>query len=201
MPTGLTNPIYEGKEDYTFEKFAMRCARTFGACLDLRDEPLDMEIDLDKHFQPSDYYKKELERVEKAYKDFLDNPPTEEMLSVQYDEEVARQQREYQENVEKCEAVRQRYSAMLQRVNDWVPPTEEHYGLKDFMIKQLQGSIDFDCKVYEPKPDTREDYIEYYMSPKRFIFDIEHYKVEHQKEVDACNKRKEWVMQLMESLQ
>lgn len=56
MPTGLTNPIYEGRENFTFEDFAMRCARNFGAFVDLRDEPLDMEIDIDKHFQPSGYY-------------------------------------------------------------------------------------------------------------------------------------------------
>ena len=63
MPTGYTAPIYEGEENFTFKKFAMRCARNFGALIEMRGEPLDAEIDFDKCFQPSDYYKKALERV------------------------------------------------------------------------------------------------------------------------------------------
>ena len=200
MPTGLTAPICEGREDYTFEKFAMRCARGFGALIALRDEPLDVEIDLDKHFQPSDYYKKALKRAQKAYQDFIDNPPTEEVLSAQYDEYVERHKRGFQEEVKESETVRQRYMAMLLRVNDWVPPTEEHQGLKDYMVKQIQDSIDFDCRVYEPRIVTREEYIKSYMSPAHLLRDIEYYSEEYKNEVHACQKRKEWVMQLMDSL-
>lgn len=94
MPTGYTAPIYEGEKDFTFWKFAMRCARSFGACAGLRDEPLDMVIDLDKHFKPSDYYKKELERAEKEYKEFLLNPPTVDELSKEYDEMVEKNKQE-----------------------------------------------------------------------------------------------------------
>lgn len=37
MPTGYTSPLYEGKE-ISFEQFALRCARNFGALVMMRDE-------------------------------------------------------------------------------------------------------------------------------------------------------------------
>ena len=55
MPTGYTAPIYEGEKDFDFNKFVMRCARNFGAMMEFRDEPLNSEVDFDKHFQPSEY--------------------------------------------------------------------------------------------------------------------------------------------------
>ena len=200
MPTGYTAPIYEGKEDYTFEKFAMRCARSFGACVGLRDEPLDMEIDLDKHFQPSDYYKKGLERAEKEYKEFLLNPPTVEELSKEYDEMVEKNKKEYLAWKEENKQRKDRYWDMLYQAQDWVPPTSEHCKLKEFMIKQLEGSLNFDCCDYKPVTETREEYIEYRLSTNRFTREIEHYRELYQKEVDVCNERREWVKQLMDSL-
>ena len=200
MPTGYTGPIYEGKEDYTFEKFAMRCARSFGACVGLRDEPLDKEIDLDKHFQPSDYYKKELERAEKEYKEFLLNPPTVDELSKEYDEMVEKNKKEYLARKEENEQRKIRYYNMLSQAQDWVPPTPEHCKLKEFMIKQLEDSLNFDCGNYEPVTESREEYIEYRLSTNRFTREIEHYRESYQREVNACNERREWVKQLINSL-
>ena len=38
MPTGYTLDLYNGK-DITFEEFVLKCARAFGALIDMRDEP------------------------------------------------------------------------------------------------------------------------------------------------------------------
>lgn len=200
MPTGYTAPIYEGEENFTFKKFAMRCARNFGALIEMRGEPLDAEIDFDKCFQPSDYYKKALERVEKEYQEFLDNPPTAEELGKKYDEKVNNDLKRYHERIEKGNALQVRYDAMLEQVKAWEPPTEEHNNLKEFMISQLQKSMDYDCIVYSPYTDDREEYIKYHMSPDPLLKEIAYYKESYEKEVELCNNRKQWVMQLMESL-
>ena len=200
MPTGYTAPIYEGKENFTFKKFVMRCARNFGALVEMRGEPLDAEIDFDKCFQPSDYYKKALERVEKEYQEFLDNPPTAEELGKKYDEKVNNDFEKFLEREESRKALQEKYAAMLEKVKAWEPPTEEHNGLKEFMISQLQRSMDFDCVVYSPYTDDREEYIKYHMSPDPLLKEIAYYKERYEKEVELCNNRKQWVMQLMESL-
>ena len=68
------------------------------------------------------------------------------------------------------------------------------------MINQLKESIEFDSKVYEPKEGTREEYIRFYMSPDYLLKEIAYHKEEYSKEVERCNQRKQWVMQLMDSL-
>lgn len=199
MPTGYTAPIYEGEENFTFTKFAMRCARNFDALIEMRGEPLDAEIDFDKCFQPSDYYKKALERVEKEYQEFLDNPPTVEELGKKYDEKVNNDFEKFLEQRKRKEALRERYAAMLEQVKAWKPPTEEHNNLKEFMISQLQESMDYDCVVYSPYTDDREEYINYYMSPDPFLKEIAYYKERYEKEVELCNNRKQWVIKLIQS--
>ena len=200
MPTSYTAPIYEGEENFTFKKFAMRCARSFGALIEMRDEPLDAEIDFDKCFQPSDYYKKALERVEKEYQEFLDNPPTAEELGKKYDEKVNNDFEKFLERRESRKVLQERYAAMLEQVKAWEPPTEEHNNLKEFMISQLQRSMDYDCVVYSPYTDDREEYIKYHMSPDPLLKEIAYYKERYEKEVELCNNRKQWVIKLMQSL-
>ena len=200
MPTGYTAPIYEREENFTFKKSAMRCARNFGALIEMRGEPLDAEIDFDKCFQPSDYYKKALERVEKEYQEFLDNPPTAEELGKKYDEKVNNDFEKFLERKESRKALQEIYTAMLEQVKAWEPPTEEHNGLKEFMIRQLQESVYYDCVVYSPYTDDREEYIKYHMSPEPLLKEIAYYKERYEKEVELCNNRKQWVIKLMQSL-
>lgn len=56
MPTGYTADL---TLDTPFERFAMRCARAMGACVMMRDDPMDAPIP-DK-WEPDDYYRKRLE--------------------------------------------------------------------------------------------------------------------------------------------
>lgn len=37
---------------------------------------------------------------------------------------------------------------MLDQVQLWQPPTDDHMGLKEFMIQQIEESIKFDCASY-----------------------------------------------------
>lgn len=60
MPTGYTQDLADGK-DVTFEQFAMKCARAFGALIEMRDEPMDAEIP--KKFTTPPYYSERLERA------------------------------------------------------------------------------------------------------------------------------------------
>lgn len=52
MPTGYTADIKDG---ITFKTFVMNCARAFGACVELRDEPGGGEK-IPESFQPSNYH-------------------------------------------------------------------------------------------------------------------------------------------------
>ena len=65
MPTGYTCDVVSGKID-TFEKFALQCARAFGATITMRDDPFDAPIP--EKFEPSDYNLKRLIEVKHELK-------------------------------------------------------------------------------------------------------------------------------------
>lgn len=200
MPTGYTAPIYEGEKDFTFEKFAMRCARNFGALAHLREKSKEEAIDLEKDFQPNSFYKDMLEVAEKDYQDFLDNPPTEEQLNKEFDEYVQMEQARFLEREQKIEAIRKRYEDMIKKVLAWQPPTPEHQSLKDFMLNQLWDSIEFDCSLYAPDVKDREGYFKDAMSPDHILRRISHYREMWEKEVRRSEECKKYVKELMDSL-
>lgn len=200
MPTEYTRPIYEGEKDFTFEKFAMRCARNFNALSHLVDKPLDKEIDLEKDFLPPTFYKLMFEGAEEELQAFLDNPPTEEQLGREFEQEVKRRQECALAEVEKNTLMQERYAAMLEKAVEWQPPTPEHQGLKDFMIRQLKDSMDFDCALYMPEEMDREKYIQEHISPERLIRRVSYYREECEKEIRAYQRLKQWVKDLMDSL-
>ena len=51
MPTGYTAEVQKG---ISFDKYALNCARAFGALVSMRDEPSDKEIP--EKLEPSDYH-------------------------------------------------------------------------------------------------------------------------------------------------
>ena len=67
MPTGYTADVADGKIT-EFTEYALQCARAFGACIMLRDDPVSSEI---PEFEPSDYSAKELAEAEKDLSQFL----------------------------------------------------------------------------------------------------------------------------------
>jgi len=194
MPTGYTLDLYDGK-DITFEEFALRCARAFGALISMRDEPIDAPIP--ERFEPSDYHLKELEKAKKRLKEIK-----------KWDEETAEQEavRAYQEALKKREEfvkknnlIRKRYEDMLSKVQKWKPPTIEHVNLKQFMIQQLVESIEYDCFIPEmPQRLSGEEYKEQQI--KKALSDIDYHEREYAEEVNRVYERNRWLLSLRESL-
>ena len=194
MPTGYTLDLYDGK-DLTFEEFALKCARAFGALISMRDEPIDAPIP--ERFEPSDYHLKELEKAKKRLKEIKE-----------WNEDKAKQEAEraYQEALKKREEfikknklIRKRYEDMLSKVREWKPPTPDHVDLKKFMIQQLEDSIAFDCFIPEmPQRLSGEEYKEQQI--KKALNDIDYHEREYAKEVNRVHERNKWLLLLRESL-
>ena len=66
MPTGYTACIIDKESPATFNQFVMGCARAFGACITMRDDPQDAEIP--DSFEAGSYHKERLEAAEKDMK-------------------------------------------------------------------------------------------------------------------------------------
>ncbi len=196
MPTGYTEKIKDG---ISFEEFALSCARQFGACVSMRDDPMDMPIP-DK-FEPSDWHKKALlSERRKLYR----------LNRMTVEQATTKALREYRQEVERREKSKKRnklvissYREMLRQVEAWIPPTPDHVELKKFMIQQITDSIDHDdmSGYYEDNPPillSGTDWLE--LRRKDITNSIDYHKIEYAKEVDSTNGRSEWVKSLRNSL-
>lgn len=197
MPTGYTAPLYEGKE-MTFEQFALRCARNFGALIRMRDEPFDAPIP--EEFPVDEYYQKNYEQAKAAYEKFKQHPPTDEELEEAYAKYVQKETNHAKKANERAAFRRQRYEAMLSKVMEWEPPTEEHVNLKNFMVEQLEDSIDFDCSECHPHITEKQKWMEYERSGKFYEDNLRVSKDSLEKATKSCAERNAWIKDLRDSL-
>ena len=150
MPTGYTAKIADGID---FRTYAMDCARAFGACVTMRDDPGGGDM-IPEKFEPSDWHAERL-REARAERDRLAAlSPAEVDAAAALAWEEAEEYRLKRLN-EKRE-LRSKYEAMLAEVNSWEPPTDEHAQFRDFMRDQITQSFDFDCGgSYGEEPEPK----------------------------------------------
>jgi len=155
MATGLTYKVSKGEA--SFEEFLWTCARHMGPLSILRDEPNDEPNDevsiqkLKKHYDEdvkrceSSLIKAKGELVlfkESSKEDFIKQIIADTKIAMK-----AKNERDADDLI-----VKERYESMVQKVQSWHPPKEEHNGLKDFMLSQLEDSIKWDCPTPNETP-------------------------------------------------
>jgi hypothetical protein len=196
MPTWYTADIKDGIE---FKTYAMNCARAFGACVELRDEPGGGDRIPDA-FEPSGYH---LKAVEKAHGELA---ALEAMTPAELERAAARAWDDAETSrlmrLEGYRKQRKAYEAMLAKVNAWAPPTPDHAGLHEFMRTQIEQSIDFDCnESYCSEPTVRLTGESWAAAERaRCLRDVQHHEKEHAGEVSRAATRTEWVRALRAAL-
>jgi hypothetical protein len=199
MPSGYTAPIYEGKE-ITFAEFVLRCSRAMGAAILQRDESPDVEI---REMVVADYQE---QRVHDAMDELLEaEGRSDDEWAASQDEEIADAIRYRDEYLQQKRELRARYREMAEQVRAWEPPSEEHDGLKRFMLEQLEESERFDCGSltghYEPPVPERVEVAQYrarhLAELSKRVADARQQLVDEQNRVRSQN---EWVRQLRTSL-
>jgi hypothetical protein len=196
MPTGYTADIEKG---ITFQQFALNCARAFGACVTMREDPSDKPIP--NEFKPSDYHKKQLAKAERELRKIQTISPEE--ASRQAETSYQNSKRANDGYIKNCINLRAKYNAMLTQVRAWNPPSKNHSEFKQFMIQQIESSIRFDCGT-----DYHIQNAPKLMSGKKWRQeqirglhqDIEYHTKETHKETERTNGRNLWIKQLRESL-
>lgn len=198
MPTVYTAQIQEG---ISFEKFVMSCARAFGACITMRDDPADKPIP--DEFKPSNYHQKCIKEIQKEISliESYDDDKCESLAFNDYQNEKI-----YIENcIEEEKNLKKRYTVMFERVNNWNPPTSEHQGLKDFMIEQITSSIEFDCDTKYSEDELSKLQLKsgtQWKSDKLIQLNdsLVYHTKQNAEEIERVNGRNLWIKQLRESL-
>jgi len=198
MPSGYTQAIADGA---TLEQFALGCARAFGACISMKDEPLSSEIP--EEFEPSSYYVDNLKKAKKEHAELM--AMSDEECSAMAKKEYGQHSIHLMAMINEKSCLKLKYEKMLKKVNAWRPPTEDHAVLKRFMKSQITESIDADCSI---------DYLEEELSglrelsgkewrakkKKLLLGTIDYYTKGAVNEKKTLSKSSLWVKQLRRSL-
>jgi AraC-like DNA-binding protein len=197
MPTGFTADL---TEETSFPEFVLRCAHGMGALILMRDDPLDAPI---KEFEPSDYHQKAIEEAK------LELASLREMTLDDAAKDLrkhnAHQLAERERIASDSSRLSKRYRRMRHLVKAWQPPTNDHDGLKRFMLEQLQTSENVDChdqkfaeQFYPTFDGTPEDWRANRIAKAER--DLAYHEVEWSEEQRRTRERNEWVRELRESL-
>jgi hypothetical protein len=196
MPTGYTAKLMESGQ--TFQDFVMQCARAFGACVMMRDDPMDAPIP--ERFEPSDYNVLRLAeaKAELARLQTMTNGEKISFGESKKAESIASSEKWLAKEIEQ----NKRLEEMEASVNKWTPPSAAHTRLKAFMLQQIGVSKNSTDYIEKSMAETRakapmDFYKEAVASAER---DIEYNTKGHTKEVERANSRTEWVRQLRASI-
>jgi hypothetical protein len=198
MATGYTHCIEDGTVT-EFKDFAMRCARAFGALIEMRDSSLDAPIP--DQFEPSDFYLTQTGHA-KARLSIIENMTDAEC------ERMARRECDAAasgaaERVVRDAEILERYKAMRAKVEAWSPPSPDHEGMKKFMLSQIDESMRWRGEPTKtskpPKPLSAAEWrVREIATHRERIADCEKNYAE---EVARVAQRNEWVRLLRESLE
>lgn len=199
MPTGYTYSVQNG-EVTELKNFILTCAKEFGAFIHMRDDGLSPDI---KYREVGEYYLRRLENTKREFEEF--KLLSDEEIQKQLDESYERRIKEQKEGLKRFDEQKQRYLDMIDKVKEWIPPTEDHIKLKEFALEQLNSSLEFDCSdssrncyLQEPFKDTVEEYRVYKI--KSYLKDLEYYSKSYRDELESVEKANKWIRDLIESL-
>lgn len=140
MATGYTFAVAKG--EMSFEQYVWRCAGALNPLSVL--SPYEQRTPIEPSLESLD---ENIRENQERLKELQSKTPkeVEAMYEAQYSDILSDAERRNAERAAKYE----NYKAMLDRVKAWEPPTTDHEELAQFMIEQLQKSIEFDCKPVE----------------------------------------------------
>lgn len=194
MPTGYTSELHDGKP-ITRNEFILQCSRAMGAAIMQRDDSPKAPLRLPKF--ETDYSDERLAKA-KADLDKYRAIPIELADGEAFNDYEAALAR-WREREQERRDMEGRYRGMLAEVAGWRPPTPDHQGLKDFMVEQLQSSIEFDCGAMDPPvPLTGEEYRDQKIAMAER--DIEYHTRSRAESIERTKGRRDWITALADSL-
>lgn len=202
MPSGLTCNIYDGT-DMSIRGFALNCVRQLGAGYTATNQG-EKKMPLDKApvIPLSDYHPKQLARAKEKVEYWMEVEKNPEELDRLYNEYLAKKEEEKKSYSSDKSELKARYLTMKAKVEAWDLP-ETYASLKELMLKQLQESIDFDCKDYSylhdyPTP-SKEEWFETMLSCA--CRDVNYHTEEYKKEIERNKELNDYLQGLYDEIE
>lgn len=178
MATGFTYKLID--EDQSFEDFALHCMTAFGACIEQRDSndttPKLKKIDT--------YHYDKLKEATKKLSDFLNK--SDEEIQKEIDDKY------YKTQKEKNRKTKTKLLEIKERIHKLNFPEGDYARYKEFMLEQIDGTIEFDCTDRYENESVKPSLKEYKNSSiDSYNWSINYHKdawEKHQKNVEDSNK-------------
>lgn len=194
MPTGYTAPVADGTV-VDLKTFALKCARAMGACIMMRDDPFDKLPP--RRFEPQvEYHTNRLTEAQRALAQFESMNGIDRRAA--YSLDVAKRASDDEKYRAMCADRIGRYRAMYAKVEAWQGAPD---GLKEFMLEQLAGSINWDD--HSDRPGYEAPAFEKWQADRlaSLHHDIEYSSKSIAEEIERTQSRNEWLEQLWSSLE
>lgn len=203
MPTGYTAYIEDG-EITTGKEFLRLCTRAFGIAIDVKDEPLSTPTP--SSFEPSPFYKESYDRASKKLEEV--NKMTFDEAKIQMRADYKKRISDYKHYAERETAMNEKYAKVRKEVEEWIPPTEEHEGLKKFALEQIDMCVTKQKYIDEYLEKSKEEFDDSDEAVQNYINDIVDYyqrDIERsykswQEELERTRNKNEWMTKFLESL-
>ena len=204
MPTGYTAYIEDG-EITTGKEFLKLCTRAFGIAIDVKDEPLSTPTP--SSFEPSPFYKESYDRALKKLEEV--NKMTFDEAKIQMRADYEKRISDYKAYAERETAMNEKYAKVRKEVEEWIPPTEEHEGLKKFALEQIDMCVTKQEYIDEYLEKSKEEFDDSDEAVQNYINDIVDYyqrDIERsykswQEELERTRSKNEWMTKFLESLE
>ncbi len=194
MPTGYTAPIIESKKPITLRQYALRCARAFGACLNMRDD--DMDLPPPQSLQPDEdsYHVESLAKAHSTIKRL--SRMTKAQKKAYNIKRRKAQLRSLTKGKVRADVERARYAAMRNEVQAWDAPAELA-NLKEFMLSQIEVSASDRMTDYYANEIAKLGKVDYYRNDlDGAIRDIEYHTEKIAKERQGIEQANQWLATL-----
>lgn len=197
MPTGYTADI---ENDISFDDFLLGCARAFGACLHQRDDNTKIKPQLR---EVSTYHEDKLLETEAELGAFLTmNREQKEAVGQELKDEAINSTQEY---LNSKITLKGKYETMLVKAQAWNPPTPDHNNLKQFMIDQINESINFDCNlkysIEELSKYSNMSALDFYNDKvEKLQWSVKYHTEENEKEIQRVEEANRWISALYDSM-
>lgn len=204
MPTGYTKFIEDGTIT-TGREFLLLCSRAFDVMAEFKDELLTAPLPMT--FEPSNYCQEEYDKAKQELAKGCE-------ITLEEARECIRNA--HRNRVEssrvfllEVKSINDRYSRIRKQVVEWVPPTENHEGIKKFALEQIdmciypQEILEHFQKIIDTPLDDSDEAVLNYM--EQFITDlkknVDKAKAVLAADIDRAKNRTEFMKKFVDSLE
>lgn len=204
MPTGYTAYIEDGQIT-TGKKFLLLCSRGFGVAIDLKDEPLN--VPTPTKFEPNKWYKDQLDKSLK-HLEKITEMSMEEVKGMMIDD-FDNNKKSISKCLKEANEKKTKYEKVCSEVESWIPPTEEHKGIKDFALEQIDMCVESERDISRYMEELQEELIVTEDGVKKYYNDllsnakwkVEYYTEKWEGEKELAAKKTKFMEDFVKSLE